>query len=223
MSKAVTPRVKPLAIRSPIQNQADSLDIQTTNSLETTRIPERKLNIKSTEITEKAPIPVADSPVKMVEIPARTRQNNLSTAVSFNETSTRLEMENYRPLATHGKIPICRDDAEEYAKWLAMLSGRGYRLPTESEWEYAARAGTTTAYPVAKSYLATYAHFSDRSRAEAPLPRRPQKTNPNQFGIFNLAGNVREWVLESWTKGNVIGISQPLFQVYCLFEHKTSD
>ncbi|MEN8179985.1 MAG: SUMF1/EgtB/PvdO family nonheme iron enzyme [Pseudomonadota bacterium] len=98
-------------------------------------------------------------------------------------------------------VNINREDAKQYAKWLSIQSGRGYRLPTESEWEYAARGGTTTAYPIPESDLGTYAHFSDRSREKAPLPRRPQRTNPNQFGIFNMAGNVREWVLDSWTDG----------------------
>lgn len=98
-------------------------------------------------------------------------------------------------------VNVSREDAKQYAQWLSMQTGRGYRLPTESEWEYAARAGTHTAYPLPETDLGTYAHFSSRGKKTTPLPRTPQRTNPNHFGIFNMAGNVREWVLDSWTDG----------------------
>ncbi|MDJ0808325.1 MAG: SUMF1/EgtB/PvdO family nonheme iron enzyme [Gammaproteobacteria bacterium] len=98
-------------------------------------------------------------------------------------------------------VNVSRDDAKRYAEWLSMQSSRGYRLPTEAEWEYAARAGTTTAYPLPESDLGSYAHFSDRHKEAAPLPRKPQRTNPNSFNLFHMAGNVREWVLDSWREG----------------------
>ena len=98
-------------------------------------------------------------------------------------------------------VNVNRDDAKGYAEWLSMQSGHPYRLPTEAEWEYAARAGTTGAYPLPAADLGTYAHYSSRAQEEAPLPRKPQRTNPNSFGLFHMAGNVREWVLDSWSNG----------------------
>jgi formylglycine-generating enzyme required for sulfatase activity len=95
-------------------------------------------------------------------------------------------------------VNVSQAQAKAYAQWLSMQSGRGYRLPTEAEWEYAARAGTTTAYPVPARDLGTYAHYSRHARETSPLPPKPQRTNPNKFGLFNMAGNVREWVLDSW-------------------------
>jgi hypothetical protein len=103
-----------------------------------------------------------------------------------------------RSEAHYPAVNISRSLAKAYAKWLNRQTGRGYRLPTEAEWEYAARAGTPTPYPVAESDLGVYAHFSRLRPETAPIPKIPQRTNPNPFGLFHMAGNVREWVLDSW-------------------------
>jgi hypothetical protein len=97
-------------------------------------------------------------------------------------------------------VNIDRSLAKAYAKWLNRQTGRGYRLPTEAEWEYAARAGSESPYPVAESKLGVYAHFSRLGPKTSPLPKTPQRTNPNGFGLFHMAGNIREWVLDSWSE-----------------------
>ena len=101
-----------------------------------------------------------------------------------------------------GNRPVIRvswNDARAYASWLSGETGRRYRLPSESEWEYAARAGTVTKY--------SWGHEVGRSRANcdgcgsrwdddrtAPVG----SFAPNAFGLYDMHGNVREWVEDCW-------------------------
>lgn len=98
-------------------------------------------------------------------------------------------------------VNVNREDAARYAQWLNQQTRRAYRLPTEAEWEYAARADSTGPYPIPEPDLGTYARYSRRTQETSPLPRQPQRTNPNSFGLFHMAGNVREWVMDSWYDG----------------------
>ncbi|MBL3599751.1 MAG: SUMF1/EgtB/PvdO family nonheme iron enzyme [gamma proteobacterium endosymbiont of Lamellibrachia anaximandri] len=95
-------------------------------------------------------------------------------------------------------VNVSWDDAKRYTAWLSKQTGKGYRLPTEAEWEYAARAGSTGSYPVAETDLGSYAHYARHGNEDSPQAGKPQRTNPNAFGLFHMAGNVREWVLDSW-------------------------
>ncbi len=95
-------------------------------------------------------------------------------------------------------VNVSWDDAKRYTAWLSKQTGKGYRLPTEAEWEYAARAGSTGPYPVAEADLGSYAHYARHGGEDSPQASKPQRTNPNAFGLFHMAGNVREWVLDNW-------------------------
>jgi len=89
-------------------------------------------------------------------------------------------------------------DVQEYLKWLTEQTGNIYRLPSEAEWEYAARAGTKTTYPFGDEVLITDAVFSDRKQLSSPLPKTDRSINRNKFRLYHMMGNVREWVADNW-------------------------
>ena len=88
--------------------------------------------------------------------------------------------------------------ASAYARWLSETTNATYRLPSESEWDYAARAGTSTAYPFGDEVLPTHARFSFRGLQETPLANNDRSVNRNNFRLFHMIGNVQEWVEDAW-------------------------
>ena len=88
--------------------------------------------------------------------------------------------------------------ANAYTQWLSKTSGAIYRLPSEAEWEYAARAGSTTPYPFGTKILPTHARYSFKNLITAPLPANDRSVNRNDFKLYHMLGNVREWVQDGW-------------------------
>lgn len=94
-------------------------------------------------------------------------------------------------------VNVSWSDAQDYAKWLSAASHQRYRLPTEAEWEYAARAGRTGLYPSGDSLSPTDAYFSMGQTLTAPAPRS-MRFNANAWHLMHMVGNVREWVEDAW-------------------------
>jgi formylglycine-generating enzyme required for sulfatase activity len=102
-------------------------------------------------------------------------------------------------------IYVSWHDARNYAAWLSEQTSTRYRLPTEAEWEYVARAGTETAYWWGNDFtkgMANCAECGSKWDFEQAAPTGSFKPNP--FGLYDTAGNVWEWVEDCWHE-NYIG------------------
>ena len=91
---------------------------------------------------------------------------------------------------------ISWEDAQLFLKELSKKTGKRYRLPTEAEWEYAARAGTSTEYSFRDNAIGIdqYAWYDGNARNTNPVGEKL----PNSFGLFDMHGNVWEWTEDCW-------------------------
>ncbi len=96
-------------------------------------------------------------------------------------------------------------DAVEFCARLSKYTDKQYRLPSEAEWEYACRAGTTTPFHFGETITGKLASYNARKNfANEPLGKHLQKTiavgqfPPNTFGLYDMHGNVCEWCLDNW-------------------------
>lgn len=115
-------------------------------------------------------------------------------------------------------INVSWDDAKAYTDWLSRETGQRYRLPSEAEFEYALRAGSTTPYPwgdkepkelvgnvtgdgdrseTRRNWSNAFSKYSDGHWGPAPARTYP----PNPFGLYDMVGNVSEWVEDCWHDG----------------------
>ena len=123
----------------------------------------------------------------------------------------------FRQNGAHPVVNVSHGDAEAYAEWLCRKTGKEYRLCSEAEWEYATRAGTTTArfWGDGRDEACRYANVADetlrKSNKAAPDPDRYFECEdgfartspvgsflPNAFGLYDMLGNVWEWTADHW-------------------------
>lgn len=112
-------------------------------------------------------------------------------------------------------VNVSWNDAQKYLAWLSARTGKAYRLPSEAEFEYALRAGSTTRYPwgegdppivlgnftgdgdrspTRRSWSSAFSRYDDGYWGPAPARSYPA----NAFGLFDMEGNVSEWVEDCW-------------------------
>ena len=116
-------------------------------------------------------------------------------------------------------INVSWDEAQKYVMWLKLMTGKDYRLLSEAEWEYAARAGTATAYSFGDNYppskkICEYANFADISLKKAApafqtsdicddgqvVTATVGSYKPNSFGLYDMHGNVFQWTEDCYVK-----------------------
>jgi len=108
-------------------------------------------------------------------------------------------MADRREWPKHPATAMTQYGAKQYTKWLSKLTGRFYRLPSEAEWEYACRAGSTTSFCFGdgEGKLADYAWYFDSSDEDThPVGLK----KPNRWGLYDMHGNVSEWVLDQFSE-----------------------
>jgi formylglycine-generating enzyme required for sulfatase activity len=115
-------------------------------------------------------------------------------------------------------ISMTQHAANKYAEWLSAKTGEFYRLPTEAEWEYACRAGTTTPYSFGSdaSQLGDYAWYSANSSGKY---QKVATKKPNAWGLYDMMGNVMEWTLDQYAPYKAGPATNPWVQATQPYPH----
>ena len=146
------------------------------------------------EITEKPTHQVTVKPFSMSKYPITVREWNQCADAKLC------------PLRATGKddAPVTNvswSDAKQFVAWLAATTGKQYRLPSEVEWEYAARGGTQTKYwwgDQMQTGMANCNNCSEVAAAEQPV--KVGSFKPNPFGLYDMGGGIDQWVEDCWHK-----------------------
>ena len=106
--------------------------------------------------------------------------------------------------ARHPVVCVSLDDSQAYVRWLSRKTGKAYRLLSEAEWEYVARAGSTTAYPwgddVGSNKADCFFLCGDGLSLGKVATIPVGDFEPNDFGLFDTVSNVKEWVEDCWNE-----------------------
>ncbi len=107
----------------------------------------------------------------------------------------------------HPVVVVTWNDANAFCEWLSRKEGKTYRLPTEAEWEYACRAGTTTPFHLGKSLNGGQENFRGdvpyNTTVKGPFLKHTTPVGiykPNAFGLYDMHGNVRAWCSDLYSK-----------------------
>jgi formylglycine-generating enzyme required for sulfatase activity len=146
------------------------------------------------DVSEKPVRQVAVKPFAMGKFPVSVREwNACAAAKACGFTATGKDD---APVTN-----VSWSDAKQYVAWLAETTRKPYRLPSEAEWEYAARGGTQTRYWWGDQFQ--HGMVNCKNCSDIPANDQPAKVGslkPNPFGLFDMGGGVDQWVEDCWHK-----------------------
>jgi formylglycine-generating enzyme required for sulfatase activity/class 3 adenylate cyclase len=146
------------------------------------------------DVTEKPPHQVTVKPFAISKYPISVRDWNecaAAKACAFTATG-----KDDAPVTN-----VSWSDAKQFVAWLAGATRKAYRLPSEAEWEYAARGGTQTKYWWGDQFqpgMANCKNCNDIAAAEQPI--KVGSFKPNPFGLYDMGGSIDQWVEDCWHK-----------------------
>ena len=146
---------------------------------------------------------------RLSDNPAEVPKDKMADAVTYptplyeQDAGARLDDMGRSPAGKYPAVIMSQFAAKQYTKWLSKKTGRFYRLSSEAEWEYAARAGTKTAYFFGDdpSQLDEYAWYAKNSKLENSDDQgyHAIKTKkPSPWGLYDIYGNVDEWCIDQY-------------------------
>lgn len=150
-----------------------------------------------------------ESPMHIVQVPPFALSTNPVTIGQWRQVATFPKVSTDMHLPARGSLPadvestlpidfVSSAESLEFCARLRQFTGRPYRLPSEAEWEYACRAGTSTQYHFGDAISLDVANYNDGITRPISVTPVGSKQAPNRFGLNDMHGNVQEWTADSW-------------------------
>jgi formylglycine-generating enzyme required for sulfatase activity/class 3 adenylate cyclase len=202
-AQQAAPNVQPLSPAAPTAPQVSPTPVSpaTPGAQRTSAIQEPEMTpLRGDTLAMGSNEDISEKPVHQVTIKPFAISKYPITVREWNECAAAKAC----PFAATGKddAPITNvswSDAKQFVAWLAGATQKPYRLPSEAEWEYAARGDTRTKYwwgDQLKPGMANCKNCTDTASAEQPL--KVGSFKPNPFGLYDMGGGVDQWVEDCW-------------------------
>src|SRR5215471_14242135 len=190
-SSARAPTTPQVAIIPPAQQSA----LQPIIEPEMVALPGGKFSMGSNDDPSERPIHQVDvKPFAISKFPITVRQWN--QCVAANACANKATGKDDAPVTN-----MSWGDTQKFIEWISRITQKKYRLPSEAEWEYAARGGMQTKYWWGDQHLPGMANCNGCNEAyDATQPTKVGSFKPNPFGLYDMGGGVDQWVTDCWHK-----------------------